>query len=65
MQTATRTFATLTQKEIYRMYIDAEKKKMWKEYKNLVIDDSIEKYNITPGHGKYEMPKIETRFNKT
>lgn len=47
------------------MYIDAEKKKMWKEYKNLVIDDTIEKYNITPGHGKYEMPKIETRFNKT
>lgn len=64
IQTSNRTFGSLTQNEIYAKHIQEEKRKMWKEYKSLIVEDTIKKYGIVPGQGKYEIPKIDTRFNK-
>lgn len=64
VQTASRTFGSFTQNQIYEKFIKQEKKKEWKEYKNLIVEDIIKKYGIIPGTGKYQVPSIDTRFNK-
>lgn len=64
LQTASRTFGDLTQREIYEKHIKEEKRKMWQEFKSLVIDDTLKKYSITPGLGKYEMTNKNSGFKK-
>jgi hypothetical protein len=64
MQTGKRTFGELTQDQVYEKFIQQEKKKEWKEFKNLIVEDIVKKYGILPGHGKYSLPNIETEFNK-
>lgn len=54
LQTSTRNFADLSQKYIYEKFIDQEKKKEWKDFKNVVVNDVIEKYAIVSGSGKYK-----------
>lgn len=54
LQTSTRNFADLTQKYIYEKFIEQEKKKEWKDFKNCVVNDIIDKYGIVTGTGKYK-----------
>jgi hypothetical protein len=53
LQTSNRTFADLTQDDIYSKFIEQEKKKEWKTFKSIVIRDVIDKYGIEAGTGKY------------
>ncbi len=50
-----RTFADLTDKQIFEKYIEQQKKKEWKNFKAKVINDVFEKGGIVHGHGKYKM----------
>ncbi len=54
MQT-NRTFADLSDKQIFEKYIEQQKKKEWKNFKSKVINDVFEKGGIVHGHGKYKM----------
>jgi hypothetical protein len=53
LQTSNRTFGDLTQDEIYKKFIEQEKKKEWKTFKSIVIRDVMDKYGIDSGTGKY------------
>jgi hypothetical protein len=53
LQTSNRTFGELTQEDIYKKFIEQEKKKEWKTFKSIVIRDVIDKYGIESGMGKY------------
>ena len=51
-------------KQIHEKFIDQEKKKEWKHFKNSVIKNIINKYGIKPGHGKYISKSNEEVQNK-
>ncbi len=53
LQTDNGTFATLSQEDLQKKFIEQEKKKEWKEFKNSVVSDVIGKYNIVQGIGKH------------
>jgi len=53
LQTDNGTFATISQEDLKKKYIEQEKKKEWKDFKNLVVSDVINKYNIVHGYGKH------------
>jgi hypothetical protein len=53
LQTSSRNFGDLSQDEIYKKFIDQEKKKQWKTLKSLVVKDVVDKYGIMTGTGKY------------
>ena len=49
-----RTFADLTQNNLYEKFIEQEKKKEWKKYKNFIVQNVIDKYGIIHGQGKFK-----------
>ena len=53
LQTDNGTFGTLTQEDLQKKFIEQEKKKEWKEYKNSVVSNVLGKYNIVQGFGKH------------
>ena len=44
----------MTQDELYKKFIDQEKKKEWKEFKLSVINNVMNKYGIISGVGKHQ-----------
>lgn len=63
LQTSSRTFGDLTQEEIYKKYVDQEKKKEWKEFKRFVVENVIDKYGIESGVGKYATNNLDNVSN--
>ncbi|KAK2164336.1 hypothetical protein LSH36_65g00001 [Paralvinella palmiformis] len=53
MQSGERTFADITQDEIYEEYIEQELKRRWNEYKHNVVVEVINSKGIRPGYGKW------------
>lgn len=53
LQTDNSAFAMLSQDQLHKKFIEQEKKKEWKEYKNSVVSDVIDKYGIVFGLGKH------------
>jgi len=43
----------LSQDQLHKKFIEQEKKKEWKEYKNSVVSNVIDKYGIVLGVGKH------------
>ena len=40
-------------KQIHEKFIDQEKKKEWKHFKEAIVKNILDKYGIIPGKGKY------------
>jgi hypothetical protein len=59
LQTSVRTFADLTQNDLYSKYIEQEKKKEWKRFKNFTVQNVIDKYGIIYGQGKFKNKEDE------
>ena len=53
LQTDNASFAMLSQDQLHKKFIEQEKKKEWKEYKNSVVSNVIDKYGIVLGVGKH------------
>ena len=53
LQTDNSSFSNLNQDELHKKFIDQEKKKEWKEFKNSVVNNVVHKYGIVYGHGKH------------
>ncbi len=50
-----RTFADISDKQIFETYIEQQKKKEWKQFKSLVVKNVFEKRGIVHETGKYKM----------
>lgn len=53
IQTSKRTFGEMTEDQIHKQYIEQEKEKEWKSYKQKVIDNVVDRYAIEYGKGKF------------